>query len=80
MKKISKEDAAQIVLMEGKSSAVRTALINLQPGEILQIDKADWKQRNGPQQMITRLEKGTTKQFKVRRFANKQGWLVERVR
>jgi hypothetical protein len=80
MKKITKEEAATIVTMKGKSSAIRTAILQLQPGEILQIDKADWKQINGPQQLCTRIEKGSGIKLSLTRFANKMGWLVERVK
>jgi hypothetical protein len=57
MRKITKEEAKSFTVKKGNSSAVRTALLHLQPGEILLIEKKDWKPKDGPGQMVGRVTK-----------------------
>jgi hypothetical protein len=80
MRKITKEEAAGLVIRKGSSSVVRTAVMNLKPGEILLVEKKDWNQKNGPGQMLTRLRKSTGVDCKVSVLANGGGWIIERVK
>jgi hypothetical protein len=80
MKKITKEEAEQIAVLEGRSSKVRTAVLHMKVGEILQIDRSDWKPINGPQQMCVRVTERTKMEFKVQTMASRTGWLIERVK
>lgn len=78
MKKLTKEDAAKLLLRKGTSSPVRTAVVQMQVGEILLIEKADWSQRNGPGQMCSRITKRTGQEYKLNAVADGSGWVVER--
>ena len=80
MKKLTKEEAAKLVLRKGSSTAVRTAVVHLQVGEILMIEKTDWKQKNGPGQMCSRIKRSTGMEFLVNAVADGSGWIVERVK
>lgn len=78
MKKITKEEASSLLLRKGRSSTVRTALLHLQPGEILMVDKKEWNQKNGPGQTCTRITKSYGMKFKVNSIADGSGWVIER--
>ena len=81
MKKITKEEAAKLQTKVGSSSAVRTAVVHLKVGEILLIEKADWTQKKGPGQMLSRLAKKTGMEFKLQTVdSDGGGWIVERVK
>jgi hypothetical protein len=80
MRKLTREEADKLMLRKGSSSAVRTAVLHLQPGEILMIEKHDWKQKNGPGQMCSRITKSTGMIFTVSALASGEGWVVERVK
>ena len=80
MRKLTKEEAAKLVLRKGSSTAVRTAVLHLQPGEILMIEKSDWNQQNGPGQMCTRITQSSGQEYKVNAVADGSGWVVERVK
>ena len=79
MKKITKEEAAKLQTKVGSSSAVRTVLVHLMVGEILLIEKADWTQKKGPGQMLSRLTERTKQRYKLEALADGSGWLVERL-
>ncbi len=79
MKKISKEEAAKLTFKIGTSSAVRTAVVHLQPGEVLVIEKHDWQQVKGPGQMIQRVTERTKQKYVLKILADNSGWLVERI-
>lgn len=80
MKKLTKEEAGNFILKKGSSSVVRTAVMNMKLGEILLIEKKDWKPINGPGQMLTRVRKKTGMEFKLNAIASGEGWIVERVK
>ena len=78
MRKITKQEAAQMVVTRGKASAVRTAIAHLKPGEVLLIETADWHQKAGPGQMLKRLQQSSGITYRLSKIANGSGWLVER--
>ncbi len=80
MKKITKEEAASLPQIDGRSGVVRTALLNLSVGEILHIERQDWKQVNTPKQMVDTLAERTGRKFNFIKLAYGKGWLVERVK
>jgi hypothetical protein len=80
MRKITTEEAKKFTIQRGLSSAVRTAVMALEPGEILLIEKKDWKPINTPGQMLTRVMKKTGRQFKLEKIVGGGGWLVTRVK
>jgi hypothetical protein len=80
MRAVSREEAGRFAIKKGGSGVVRTAVLAMKPGDILLIERQDWRQKNGPTQMLTRLKKGTGMDFKCEIVANGGGWLVERMR
>ena len=80
MKKLTKEEASKLILKKGSSTPVRTAIMHMAVGEILQIERQEWTQSKGPGQMLTRLSKRTGMEFKLNTIANDGGWIVERVK
>jgi hypothetical protein len=80
MRKISKEEAKQYTIQHGGSSPVRTAVMALEPGEFLLIEKKDWKPKNTPGQMLSRVTQRTGMEFKLKKIASGEGWLVERLK
>ena len=79
MKKITKEEAEQLEYRIGTSTVVRTAVMHMQPGELLLIERKDWTQRNGPGQMLKRISDKTQWKFVLKALANGSGWIVERI-
>jgi hypothetical protein len=79
MKKISKEEAAQLQTKLGSSTVVRTEVVHMKTGEILQIGKGDWNQVKGPGQMLQGVTKKTGQKYVLKTLADGSGWLVERV-
>ncbi len=79
MKKITKEEAAKLQTKLGSSTVVRTAVVHLQVGEILLIEKGDWTQKKGPGQMLQRVTERTKQKYTCSALADGSGWLVERV-
>ena len=80
MRKITREEAGSFTIKRGSSTAVRTAVMNMKLGEILLVEKKDWKQKNGPGQMLTRVKKRTGMEFRCDIIASGEGWIVERVK
>lgn len=65
----------------GKIHPVRTAIAELQPGEILQIGPADWRWKTKtPSVMIHREEKSGMKKFELYKQTDVQGWIVRRLK
>ncbi len=79
MKKLTKEEAAKLAFKLGTSTVVRTVVMHLNVGEILLIEKGEWKQKNGPGQMLTRITEKTNRKFSLKTLADDNGWIVERV-
>jgi len=78
MKRLTKEEAERMTVRVGSSTVVRSTVMNMQVGEILQIEPNDWQQSKGPGQMLGRLKKTHGLVFKVKTVLS-GGWLVERV-
>jgi len=78
MKKVTKEEAEKMTVRLGSSTVVRSTVMNMQVGEILQIEPSDWHQSKGPGQMLGRLKKTTGRSFTLKTVVS-GGWLVERV-
>ncbi len=64
----------------GKKHAVRIAIEQLQPGEIITIDRTDFKWKgHTPKLICNQITKKTKVTFLVSWLADKSGWIVERV-
>jgi hypothetical protein len=79
MKEVTKEEAAQLKIRVGKSTVVRTAVWHMPVGKLMIIERTDWKNKRGPQQMIMRLAHQMKRKYTVNALADGSGWLVERV-
>lgn len=80
MRKITREELAQRSILKGKSSPLRMAIVGLQVGEILEVFRSDWNQKNSPVQMIQRVEESFGRKFGFYHLADKSGWIIERVK
>lgn len=80
MEKITKEEMDKLTLQVGSSTLVRTVVLQMKPGEILKVEPEDWNQKNGPGAMCSRIQKTTGMEFSVKTIANRQGWVIERVK
>ena len=81
MKKITHEEFMQtFVKGRGRSSHVFNEVSNLQPGEYLKIEKADWKKRQPPSRVSSYIAKRTGKKFQSWTVAgDNSGWIIKRI-
>lgn len=80
MRKITKEEAADMQLKTGKASPVRVALMSMKPGELLLLERKDVKARKGPGEMIVRITKAYPKfKYRWQTKVDRSGWVVERL-
>ncbi len=79
MRKLSKEEVAQLHISKGRSTMVRTEVLKLQAGEFLEVKKGDWKQRNSPIQMLQALEKRFKHKYEMHTLSDKSGWVIEKL-
>ena len=80
MKKITPEEHKALVTRPlGKKHAVRAAIEKLQSGEILQIDRNEfrWKGRT-PSFFCNQISKATGHSFRIEKLASNTGWVVIR--
>ena len=79
--KITREQAAEMRLLPfGKKHPVRIMIENLQPGELLHVNQADftWK-RHTPNFFCRQLTKKRKGKFAVTKKYDKSGWVIERL-
>lgn len=79
MRKLSKEEVERLQMLTGRSSLVRTEVLKLKPGEFLEVNKGDWKQKNSPIQMLQALEDRFKHKYQMHTLAVKTGWVIERM-
>ncbi|MCB0755874.1 MAG: hypothetical protein H6603_07110 [Flavobacteriales bacterium] len=82
MKKLSKEEAASIATKPpGRSSVVRSYLLGMEVGDIILLEKKDWKQRKRkPSTYCRELERKSGRQWKCETALDGSGWVIERVK
>ena len=79
MKKITHDEFMQTpVKGRGRSSQVYNEIANLQPGEYLKIEKADWKKRQPPGRVSSYIAKRTGKKFQSFSVID-GGWIIKRI-
>ncbi len=79
MKKLTEaEFNAMRLKPAGKTSYARNMLFNMQPGEIILLEKQDWTQKRPPTQLINRLNKKTGRKYSLLKSLDKPGWVVVR--
>ncbi len=81
MQKISEEAfAAMPKVKNGKKHPVSIAISELQVGEILQIQAADWKWKTKtPSIFVQREKRRTRKRFEFYKMTSERGWIVKRI-
>jgi hypothetical protein len=80
MRKITKDEFLKMpVKGRGGSSPVYTEILNLQPGEYLVIEKAEWKKRQPPSRVSSYIGKRNSRKFKSFSLLDNSGWVVERI-
>ena len=80
MRKITNEELMKIhVKGRGRASHVFDAISNLQPGEILKIEKEDWRKRQPPSRVSSYIAKRTGKKFQSWTVVDNGGWIVKRI-
>lgn len=79
MRKLTKEEVAQLHIVKGRSTPVRTEVLKLKTGEFLEVKKGEWVQKNSPIQMLQTLEKRFKHKYEMHTLADKTGWVIERL-
>lgn len=80
MKKITKEEKEKMLVQgRGRSSPVMSMLQAMKVGEILFVEKNDWKWQRGPGTICKRLEKNYGLKFKCNKVLDGSGWVIERM-
>jgi len=78
---ISQEEKAALgPLPFGKKHSIRILIERLKTGQILKVDKADFKwKRKTPNFFCLQLAKKSKARFEMEKLPNKTGWVVTRV-
>ena len=63
----------------GRSSHVYNEILNLKPGEILTIDKADMRKKYTPARISSYIGKRQGRKFTCEGVAGAGGWVVRRI-
>ncbi|MCB9185927.1 MAG: hypothetical protein H6601_04195 [Flavobacteriales bacterium] len=82
MKKLSKEEARNInTKPTGRSSLARSYILKMEVGDIILLEKSDWKQRyRMPSTYCRMLARQTNRQWKCETALDGRGWVIERVK
>ena len=80
MKKIEKEEMPEEMPGGGRSSKLRTALINLKVGEGLRLEPGEAKKPKSLYAIIARIKKKYGFRYKYGQNADGSGWLFKRVK
>lgn len=81
MKKITKEEMPdRLPIREGRSSRLRLALINLQVGEGLELERGELKTKNPPYDVISRIKKKYGYRYAYGEKLDGSGWWFKRVK
>ena len=80
MRKITEQEYNDLPLHgRGRMSTFYIAVARLKVGEILLLEKADWKKKYYPGRTVRNLAKRTGRKFEVRTIVTKEGWTVKRI-
>ena len=63
----------------GRTTLVSAIVSNLLIGEVLIITRADWKSKNPPYQVVSRVAQKTGRTFEKGRLPDGSGWMVKRL-
>ena len=80
MRIISDEELAGLPTRgRGGSGKIFNAIISLETGQNLLIEKSEWKKLYPPTQKVTYIQKRYKRKYRCRTLANGQGWVISRV-
>ena len=81
MKIITQEEFENLPIKgRGRSSHVYNKILNMKPGELLTIDKADWKKRYSVSRISSYIGKRQGRKYEARAVSDKEvGWVVRRI-
>lgn len=81
MRRISKKEAEKLrTRLEGKRSLVRAEIESLNAGEVMLLERADWKQAtHSPKGMVRQVEAKLKRKYTCAMLIDKSGWLIERL-
>lgn len=79
MQLITKKELAGKVIMQGRATIFRINIMKLEVGQILQINRTEWKPRNSPSWLVSSIKSQTGRQFIFHVLRN-EGWAIERIK
>ena len=80
MEKISEDEYLKTPIKgRGRSSHAFNAMFNLQPNEILKINRKDWHRRQGPSSVAGYIARKYNRRFQCSSLLDGTGWFVKRV-
>jgi hypothetical protein len=81
MKILSPEESQSVGLIrQGRNSLLRKMLLQLLPGQILQLSPADWPSANPPYHVARRIARQTGRLFEYGQNPTGNGWLFKRIK
>jgi len=82
MKRITKAEAEQLVKRpDGKMSYVRGLLLTMKTGEVIILEKSEWKRKGQmPSTYCKWLGRKTTGAWKCETLMDGTGWVIERLK
>lgn len=81
MRKLTPEEYSQLPLVgRGRTSPFYRAVAQLKVGEILLLEKSDWKKKYHPGAVVRNLEKRTGREHEVLTVVTGEGWTVKRLK
>lgn len=82
MKKLTKEEAKGIITKPaGRSSLARTYILDMEVGDIIFLERKDWRQRHRqPSTFCKMLERKYGRNWKCDTALDGTGWVIERLK
>ena len=81
MKHLTREEAAQLETRpNGRLSWARGFLFGMKVGDIVLVERKDWKQNRVPSTVIKRMTGKEGREWTVKTLLDGSGWIIERVR
>jgi hypothetical protein len=80
MRKLSPEETPEILpLKSGRSTQLRTLLLQLAVGEVAFMPKEEWKTKNGPSFIVAHIKKTHGFLYAYGSMTDGSGWMFKRV-
>lgn len=79
MKKLTPEETPEVLpLKRGRSTQLRTLLLQLAVGEVAYLPKEEWKTKNPPAHIVSHIKKTHGYRYEYGMKADGTGWLFRR--